>query len=72
VLIGELKDSSGANYIMIANKDLTNSIGVSLTFKSPPKSMHEFGRFSGKLEPWSGENAWMAPGEGVLMKVVFK
>jgi hypothetical protein len=34
--------------------------------------MHEFGRFSGKLEPWSGENAWMAPGEGVLMKVVFK
>lgn len=72
VLIGELKDSSGADYIMIANKDLTNSIGVSLTFKTTPKSMHEFGRFSGKLEPWSGENAWMAPGEGVLMKVVFK
>ena len=72
VLIGELKDSSGADYVMVVNKDLANSINATLTFQTTPKSMHEFGRWSGKLEPWTGENAWLAPGEGVLMKVVIK
>jgi hypothetical protein len=72
VLIGELKDSSGTDYVMVVNKDLTNSINAALTFKTTPKSMQEFGRWSGKLEPWTGENAWLAPGEGVLMKVVFE
>jgi hypothetical protein len=72
VLIGELNDPSGANYVMVVNKDLSNSINVAMTFKTTPKSMHEFGRWSGKLEPWTGENAWLAPGEGVLMKVVFE
>jgi hypothetical protein len=72
VLIGELKDSSGADYVMVVNKSLSNSINATLTFGTTPKSMHEFGRWSGKLEPWTGENAWLAPGEGVLMKVVFK
>ena len=71
VLIGELNDPSGANYVMVVNKDLSNSINVAMTFKTTPKSMHEFGRWSGKLEPWTGENAWLAPGEGVLMKVEF-
>ena len=71
VLIGELTDPSGANYVMVVNKDLSYSINVAMTFKTTPKSMHEFGRWSGKLEPWTGENAWLAPGEGVLMKVEF-
>ena len=71
VLIGELNDPSGANYVMVVNNDLSNSINVAMTFKTTPKSMHEFGRWSGKLEPWTGENAWLAPGEGVLMKVEF-
>jgi len=72
VLIGELKDSSGADYVMVVNKDLTNSINATFTFKTTPKAMYEFGRWSGKLEPWTGEHAWLAPGEGVLMKVVFE
>jgi hypothetical protein len=71
VLIGELNDPSGANYVMVVNNDLSNSVNVAMTFKTTPKSMHEFGRWSGKLEPWTGENAWLAPGEGVLMKVEF-
>jgi hypothetical protein len=71
VLVGELKDAAGVDYLMVVNKDLKNSIGLEMTYKTQPKLIQEFGRHTGKLSPWAGENAWMAPGEGVLMKVEF-
>ena len=69
VLVGELKDSSGVDYLMVVNKSLTNTITPNITFKSTPQTVLEYGRTGGTLEAWGGRSRSLAPGEGMLLLV---
>jgi hypothetical protein len=68
IMIGELKDAAGKDYLMVVNKDLKKSINVEFTFKTKAKAVFECSRWNGINFPWSGENAWISPGEGVLIQ----
>jgi len=54
---------------MIVNKDLSKSRPCSPQFRSAPKRLQHVSPYSGALTPFEGEYVWLAPGQGVLLKV---
>jgi hypothetical protein len=63
-------DGDGSHYVMIVNKDVTHSAVVNLQLRTPPKgAVQMVSPYSGQLTPFEGEQVWLAPGAGVLLKI---
>jgi hypothetical protein len=70
VFVGEFKGPDNSTYVMVVNKDQKKSMVMDVRWKGTPKAVHEVMRSHGTLTPWAlGENAWVGPSEGVLLKV---
>jgi hypothetical protein len=67
-LVGEFKDEAGRNYLMLVNKDLSNSFRYRIELKKPGKLIH-ISQYSGEEEPFSHEMDWVAPGAGHLFRI---
>lgn len=67
-LIGEFKDEAGRNYLMLVNKDLSNSFRYRIELKKPGKLIH-ISQYSGEEEPFGREMDWVAPGAGQLFRI---
>jgi hypothetical protein len=67
-LVGEFKDDTGRNYLMLVNKDLNNSFRYRIELKNPGKLIH-ISQYSGEEEPFGREMDWVAPGAGHLFRV---
>lgn len=69
VLVGDFTHEDGSRYVMAVNKDVNRSRHCSLTFRAPPKRIQNVSPYSGTLGDFSGEQLWLAPGQGVLLKL---
>ncbi len=68
-LVGEFTHSDGSRYVMIVNKDVTKSRACSAEFRNSPKRLQKVSPYTGALSLFGGEDVWLAPGAGVLLKV---
>ena len=67
-LVGEFEHPSGRPYFLVVNKSLTKSAQYKPELKKAGKLM-KVSSFTGQLGPWSAENNWLAPGQGMLLFV---
>ena len=51
------------------NKDFLKSRHCDPQFRAPVKKVRMVSPYSGDLIDFSGEQKWLAPGQGVLLKV---
>jgi hypothetical protein len=68
-LVGEFTHTDGSRYVMIVNKDLAKSRPCSPQFRKAPRRVQHVSPYSGALTPFEGEYVWLAPGQGVLLKL---
>ncbi|MBR4125128.1 MAG: hypothetical protein IKR13_02900 [Victivallales bacterium] len=70
--IGEFRHrQTGDTYVMILNKNLKNSIGISgLQWRTKPTQIQVVSQQKPDKFTWfSGEGTWLAPGHAILLKV---
>ncbi|MBD3183030.1 hypothetical protein GF312_12115 [Candidatus Poribacteria bacterium] len=68
-LIGEFKHSDGSDYVMIVNKSFQNSTPFRLEFNKSDVRLQRVSPYTGEIHNLSAENDWLAPGQGVLLKL---
>ena len=68
-LAGEFTHRDGSRYVMVVNKDLAKSRHGSLQFRQAPRRVLHVSAYSGTLVPFEGEDLWLAPGAGALLKL---
>jgi hypothetical protein len=68
-IVGDFTHENGSKYIMIVNKSLTNSYPCNPVFNNPPQKMILLSSWSGKQEKYPTPWYWLAPGQGVLIKL---
>ncbi len=68
-LVGDFTHRDGSRYVMIVNKDLTKSHPCSPEYRQAPRRVQHVSAYTGGVTPFSGEDVWLAPGGGVLLKV---
>jgi hypothetical protein len=69
VFVGDFTHRNGSRYAMVVNKSLTGSRTCSPQFRKAPKRLQHVSPYSGALLPYEGEYTWLAPGQGVLLKL---
>jgi hypothetical protein len=67
-LVGEFRDDQGRSYLMIVNKDLTNSFACHLVLRQSGGKLFLVSPYTGKEEP-ARDPQWLAPGDGVLLRI---
>jgi hypothetical protein len=67
---GDFTHADGSRYVMIVNKDFKGSRHCAPQFRSPPKRVLMVSPYTGQLTGFDGEQQWLAPGQGVLLKPV--
>lgn len=69
LVVGEFEGPEGRPYVMVVNKSLRQSTAFSVKFKWPGRIM-QVSSYAGTAHPWTGENVWLAPGQGALLFLV--
>ncbi len=69
MLASDFTHEDGSRWVMIVNRDLANSHYCSPTFRAPPKKLQKLNSFHGQLTSFEGEDRWLAPGHGFLLKL---
>jgi hypothetical protein len=67
-LVGEFTHDDGSRYVMVVNKSFSKCRPCQPQFRKPPKTLKHVSPYSGTLITYEGEYAWLAPGQGVLLK----
>jgi hypothetical protein len=68
-LVGDFTHRDGSRYLMVVNKDLAKSHPCLPQFRKAPRRVQHVSAYSGTLRPFEGEDVWLPPGGGVLLKV---
>jgi hypothetical protein len=68
-VIGEFRHEDGSLYVMIVNKDLARSSWCVPKLRGGLTVAEMVSPYSGEHVPFSGEQTWLAPGQGVLLKL---
>lgn len=68
-VVGEFTHRDGSRYVMIVNKDRTKSRPGYPQFRKSPRRLQHVSPYTGALTPFEGEYVWLAPGQGVLLKL---
>lgn len=68
-LVGDFTHRDGSRYLMIVNKDLAKSRPCSPQFRTAPRRVQHVSAYTGTLTAFEGEDVWLAPGSGVLLKI---
>jgi hypothetical protein len=68
-LVGEFTHADGSKYVMIVNKDVKKSRYLQIEWNKQPKDIQLISNYSGQPTPFVGEQCWLAPGDGILLKV---
>jgi hypothetical protein len=69
MLVGDFTHENGTRYVLIVNKDFNRSIPCGPQFREPVKKLEFVSAYDGGLVPFEGEYTWLAPGQGVLLKI---
>lgn len=70
-MVGDFTHRDGSRYVMIVNKDLSKSHPCAPQFRKSPHGLQKVSPYSGALSSFEGEDIWLAPGQGALLKVVY-
>ena len=68
LLVGEFEGPNGQPFVMVVNKSLKDSTYVDVMFKEPGK-VEYISAYTGRVDEWDGEHTWLAPGQGVLLRL---
>jgi hypothetical protein len=68
MLVGDFTHEDGSRYVMIVNKNLTASVTPQPEFRQPAGTLYFVSPYNGALGEFTGEQIWLAPGQGVLLK----
>ena len=68
MLVGEFTHEDGDRYVMIVNKSAVES-RTCLPRLRTPSAMEKVSPYTGRVEPYGGEGVWLAPGQGVLLRI---
>jgi hypothetical protein len=69
-LLGEFKGDDGRPYLMLVNRDLAHSMLFSIKLRQPNLHIKRISPYTGQEEDFSGEQDWLAPGAGILLKLL--
>jgi hypothetical protein len=69
ILVGDFTHEDGTRYVMVVNKDFSASVPGSPQFRERPAKVEKVSPYTGRLVPFEGEEVWLAPGQGALLKV---
>jgi hypothetical protein len=69
MLVGDFTHEDGSRYVMIVNKNLTASVTPNPEFRQPIEKLYFVSPYNGTLGEFAGEQTWLAPGHGVLLKL---
>jgi hypothetical protein len=62
-------EADGSRWAMIVNRDMKGSYVVWPKFRTPPKRVQKLSPYTGDLVAYDGEQVWLHPGGGVLLKL---
>ena len=68
-LIGEFAHEDGTRYVMLVNLSLSNSTRFEIEVESKYQ-LYRVSSYSGVAQPIGREDWWLAPGQGVLLKLI--
>lgn len=72
-LVGEFTHNlDESRYILLVNKDLKHSSQYQLNLDRSGLVIERVSPYNGQLEPLVGEDDWLAPGQGVLIRISSK
>jgi hypothetical protein len=69
LLVGDFTHADGSRYVLCVNKDFARSMPCHPQFRGQVKRPEMVSPYSGQLTPYEGEQVWLAPGQGVLLKL---
>jgi hypothetical protein len=69
MLVGDFTHDDGTRYAMIVNKDFANSVYCAPQLREPVPSIVFVSSYTGAETAFAGEQGWLAPGQGVLLKL---
>ena len=69
LLVGDFTHEDGAAYVLCVNKDFNANLVLQPQFNKPVKAIQIVSPYSGTLVPFEGEHCWLAPGQGMLLKL---
>jgi hypothetical protein len=69
MLVGDFTHEDGTRYVMIVNKDFNGSAHCAPQFRTPVKKLEMVSSYNGSLVTYEGEYMWLAPGQGVLLRL---
>ena len=67
--VGDFTHTDGTRYVMLVNKNLKASTPCWPQYRKAPKSVKLISPYTGQPVPFEGEQVWMAPGAGILLKL---
>jgi hypothetical protein len=67
--VGDFTHADGHRYVLIMNKSFTKSVYCAPQFRAAPKRVQMISPYTGQPGDFSGEQQWLAPGQGVLLQV---
>src|SRR5690606_9614074 len=70
-VVGEFTHEDGSRYVMIVNRSMTEQAHVNVTFPPYVEKAEFVDTRTGKLDRWE-QYYWLAPGQGVLIKLTGK
>lgn len=68
-MAGDFTHEDGSRYVMIVNKDFVKSRPCFPQFRTKPGRVQMVSPYTGRLTPFTGEQQWLAAGQGVLLKL---
>ena len=68
-LVGEFEDAQQRPYFLLVNKDLQQSFRFRVQLKQEGRKLLRISPYSGREEAFGREMDWLAPGQGVLLRV---
>ena len=69
ILVGDFTHEDGSRYVMVVNRSTTSSVPGLPQLRDPSLKLEKVSAYTGKLAPLAGEDVWLAPGQGALLKL---
>lgn len=68
-MAGDFTHTDGSRYVLVVNRNLSTSRHCQPEFRNSPKSIHMISPYIGEQMNFAGEHLWLAPGQGVLLRL---
>jgi hypothetical protein len=69
MLVGDFTHADRSRFVMVVNKSLTGSHPCRPQFRDPSVKVQMISAFSGSAVAFEGEQIWLAPGQGALLRL---